>query len=300
MSFSPPFIINPQIAASRRGISMPHLPLHVQQIGVVPNRVHRIRIAELMRRQMADFSPLAQLAQILPHSPSGEASPLAPAMGDKQGIKSGRQGQIRAHFEPVFNILCGFPVENNDPVLMGLSTSNERGPMAFLDCNILNGKLSQFANSQPGIQRQRPQRQAAHVKPVTFSFIGCGFQVAKELLQFLTPRRAGQQFGVRWLLGKFDGVGRQLAAFIEPRQPNLDGLVIAFDTAFFEAAAFAIVEKCVNAFWGWRPLVAGEGTELMERGFVIKDGLFGLAGFGVQEIGNGPIKGIGVIKLNKC
>lgn len=300
MALASALIINSQVPGSRRGISVSHLPLNIQQIGVVPDAINRIGVPELMWRQMANLGPLAQLAQILPHSPGGEAAPATPAMRDKQGIEGRWQGQIRAHLKPVFNVLCGLFMKDNGSILMRFPAPDEGRPMAFVNKNITGTQRSQFANPQPRIQRQRPQRQAAHVKPVTPAFIGGGLKVAKELLQFLTPRRAGQYFGMGRLFGKLDGVERQPSTFIEPGEPDFKRLVIAFDARFFEAAPLAIIKESVNGFrCGW-PAVAGEVAKLVERGFVIKDGLFSLAGFGVQEVLNGPIKGIGVIKLNKC
>lgn len=306
MPLASALIINPQITASRRGIAVSHLPLNIKEIRVIPYRVHRIRISELMRCQVSYSGPLAQLPQILPHTPGSEASPLATTIGNKQRIQGRGQRQRGAGFKPVFNFFSGFPVENNDPVLMGLSTSNECGPMAFLNRNILNRKPSQFANPQAGIQRQRPQRQGPHIKPVTFAFTGPRLlapgpllQVAKQLLQLLTPRRAGQQFGMGRLFGKLDRIRRQLAALVEPGEPDFKRLIVTFNARFLEAAPFAIVEKCVNAFRRGRPAVVGEGAELVERGFVVEDGLFGFARFGRQEIGNGPVHKAGVIRLNQ-
>lgn len=301
MALAPALIINFQITARSRDITMAHLPLHVQQIGPVADRINRISIAELMRCQMAYLSPLAQLPQVLPHSPGGEASPLAPAMGDKQGIEARGNGQLGADLEPAAHVFRRGFVKNNDPILMGLSSSHKRRPVTFLDKNILNSQRSKLTHTQARIQCQRPESQSAHVKPVAFTLVGCGFQIIKEFLEFCAPRSAGQQFGSRGLFGQINRVSRQLTALVKPAQPDFKRLVIAFDTRFFQATSFTIKQKGINRFGGWRPVMrANIGAELIQRGLVKADGLFGLARLGRQEIGNGPIQGAGVVPKGDC
>lgn len=278
---------------------MPHLALHVQQIGVIADRVDRIRIAKLMRGQMAYFGPLAKLGQVLPHPPGSEARPSAPAMGDKQGIESGWQGQPSAGFEPAAHVPGRGLVKNNSPILVGLATSDKGAAVVFLNKDITSIERGQFGYPQAGIKRQRPQSQGAYIQPMTPALAGYGFEVAKELLQFLTPRSAGQQFGVWRSFCQLNRIGRQLAALVEPRQPDFERLVIAFDAAFFEAAPFTVVQKIIDRFGCGRKVAAGIGAELVERGFVIEDRLRGLARLRLQELLNGPVKMAGAIGLNK-
>lgn len=298
MTLSPARIVNPQITASRSDIGMTQLPLHVQQIGSIADRLDSVTRPELVGCQVAYTGPQAMLRQILAHAPGCEAAPLTPGMGNKQSIKAGWQGQGGAGFEPAFNVPCGGFTEYNDPILMGLGSSDEGGSVAFINRDVLNMKPRKFTYTQPRIQRQRPQRQCPHIKPVASAFIGHGFKVAKERLQFRAPRGAGQEPGRRRALNEFNGITRQLAALEKPGEPYFEGLVVTLDARLFQAAIFAADEESVNGFGCGRPVV-GEGAELVERSFIVEDGLFSLASFGGEEFLNSPINGREAVGLNE-
>lgn len=279
---------------------MPHLPLHVKKVGVVPYRINGIRVSKLVGREVRYPGPFAKLPQVLPHSPGCQAAPDATGAGDKQGIQAEWQGgNGGANFEPAAHVFRRGFVENNNSIGVGFLTADKSGSVILFNVNIAGCQRGQFANPQPGIECQRPQSQGADIKPVAFALIGRCLKVVKELYKFGASRRTGQEFWSRGTLGQLNRIRRQLATLGEPGTPNLDGFVIALDAGLFQPALFTVEQEGINSLWrGWE-VRARESTELVEGRLVKKDGFWRLAGFGLKELLNSAVEGSEVLRLDK-
>lgn len=299
MSFSSAHVINQSVTCRRADALVAHLPLNVQQVTAIPQAVNGVGISKLMRRDMGQADIQAAAGQRLANPRRSNGLPLTTNVADEQRLEAGRQGQPGAGLEPVFQILGGLFVEENNPIHMGLATGDKAQTPAFLDGNIVDAEAGKLANAKAGIQGQRPDRQGANIQPVTLTLIGFCLKIVKQLLQIGRIWRAGDQFWGWRALSQVNGVAVQPPAFVEPGKPRFKSTVVIIDRGIFQITGFAINQELINSRRGWRKVGAGMNAELVKYPPIAFNGFRRLARLGLQKIGNGSVNSIKAIRLNK-
>lgn len=300
MPLNPALIVNQSVPLRRTQSAVSKLLLHVQHIGVITQHVHRTSVAELPGCKVGDTGLLAQLFKLLPDTPSSQPGPAPTAVTNEQGINFGWQWQTGAGFKPAAEIFSRVLSKDNRPFSMGLGTPDKSRTVVFPEREVINTQRGQFTDPTAGVQCQGPQGQGPDIEPPAFALIGFLDEVAKEPVQFRLAGCAGNKLGLGRRFGVLNRVGCKPTAFDQPGQPDFKTFVVGKYAAFLEAAPLTVVEKTVDVFGRGRPGIGTNvSTEEAENALITLESFQRLAGFGLQELLNGPIQGAGVVKLNQ-